>query len=66
MDDQGYVRRDSLLCGDFNVKFRADEPDEPREDLYPKAIEDALQELLELGFVDPYRRAHPNPKVQPG
>ena len=26
VDDQGYVRRDSLLCGDFNVKFRADGP----------------------------------------
>ena len=66
VDDQGYVRRDSLLCGDFNVKFRADEPDEPREALYPKAVEDALQELLELGFVDLYRRAHPDSKAQPG
>ena len=66
VDNQGYVRRDSLLCGDFNVKFRADEPDEPRKGLYPKSVEDALQELLELGFVDLYRRAHPNPRAQPG
>ena len=61
--DKNYAHRDSLLCGDFNVKFRADGR---RDGLYGQDDEDALKELLDLGFVDLYREAHPNPKEKPG
>ena len=60
---EGYARRDSVLCGDFNVKFRADGP---RNGLYGQDDEDALQALLDLGFVDLYRKAHPDPEKERG
>lgn len=44
-----------VLCGDFNVK--ADGP--PWGRYYSQDEKDALEELLRLGFVDVYRRAHP-------
>ena len=59
----GYHNRDSLLCGDFNVKFKSDGP---RQGLYSQDEEDALQKLLDLGFRDLYRCAHPDPKENPG
>ena len=55
---EGYYRRDSLLCGDFNVT--ADGP--PMNGQGRKA----LDELLRLGFVDLYRKAHPHPNENPG
>jgi len=58
-----YERRNSVICGDFNVKFRADGP---RGTGYSQAEEDALAELMSLGFVDLYRAAHPDPKHAPG
>ena len=61
--NEGYAHRDSLLCGDFNVKFRADGP---RKGPHGQDDEDALQALLDLGFVDLYRKAHPNPKEKRG
>ena len=61
----GYACRESLLCGDFNVKFKAD--GRRRDDgLYSQDEEDALQELLDLGFYDLYRETHRNPKRRPG
>ena len=63
VESQGYTRQDSLLCGDFNAKFRADQP---YTGTYTKAVEEALQQILELGFIDLYRQAHPDPNAQPG
>ncbi len=60
---EGYSRQDALLCGDFNVKFEADGR---REGMYGPEDEDALQEILNLGFVDLYRDTHPDPKEKPG
>ena len=51
---EGYVDRESLLCGDFNV--RADGP--PMDGAGRKA----LKEILHLGFTDLYRKAHPDPR----
>ena len=62
--DVGYHDRDSVLCGDFNVKVRADGP--PTGGYYSEAEQDALEELMRLGFTDIYRVAHPNPKEEPG
>ena len=65
--DEGYAQRASLLCGDFNVKFKKDfRPDEPRGPFYSQAEEDALMELLALGFCDVYRRVHPDRDEKPG
>lgn len=61
--DKGYSLQDSLLCGDFNVKFLADGPRGPD---YGQGDEDALQAILDLGFVDVYRDTHPDPKAKPG
>ena len=61
--NKDFAHRDSLLCGDFNVKFRADGP---RKGRYGQDDEDALQALLDLGFVDLYRKAHPNPEKERG
>ena len=55
---EGYVDRESLLCGDFNV--RADGP--PMNG----AGRDALNELLHRGFADLYRKVHPDPRKCPG
>ena len=43
--DKDYAHQDSLLCGDFNVKFGADGP---RKGPYGQDDEDALQALLDL------------------
>ena len=61
---EGYADRPSLLCGDFNVRFRADGRGKDR--FYSPEEEDALNELLDLGFCDLYRRAHPDPRESPG
>ena len=63
VDKVGYNHRDSVHCGDFNVKFRADDQ---RSGLYGEDDEDALKELLDLGFVDLYRKAHPDLRKEPG
>ena len=65
VQEMGYNLRDSVLCGDFNVKFGADGP---RLGLYGQRDENAARELLELdpGFVDVYRKVHPDPKLAPG
>ena len=60
--DKGYHRRDSLLCGDFNVK--ADGP--PYGELFSEEERVALEELRGCGFVDAYRTMHPNPGERPG
>lgn len=59
----GYAHRPSFLCGDFNVKFK---DDGLRSGNYSQAEEDALTELLDLGFCDVYRRKHPNRDGKPG
>ena len=61
--DKGYTRRDTVLCGDFNVKFLAEGP---RGRSYGQDDEDALRAILNLGFVDLYRDTHPDPKERPG
>ena len=61
---KGYSHRASLLCGDFNVKLKDDGP--RTGDLYSQAEEDALKELLDLGFCDVYRRVHPDRDEKPG
>ena len=61
---KGYADRASLLCGDFNVQFKADGP--RTGNLYSQKEEDALAELLDLGFYDLYRKAHPDPGEKRG
>ncbi len=58
---EGYCREKSLLCGDFNVKFKTDGRRE-NDCFYSQNEEDALQELTDLGFCDLYRKMHPNEK----
>lgn len=55
--EEGYAQRQSLLCGDFNVI-----PDGPprRGGAYSEREQHELARLCELGFVDLYRRAHPD------
>ena len=62
--NKGYADGASLLCGDFNVRFKADGRPEGR--WYSQKEEDALKELLDLGFCDLYRKAHPDPGRRPG
>ena len=62
--NEGYDRRDSVLCGDFNVKFAAD--GSRGSGFYNQAVEDVLQEFLRSEFVDLYRRVRPCPKEDPG
>lgn len=60
---EGYATRDSLLCGDFNVKsdlglgWRGD---------YTSHEQRVLNEIYELGFCDVYRRLHPDTDAMPG
>ena len=61
--DEAYHRRDSVLCGDFNVKFKADGP---RGSGYTHKHENALKELMSLGFSDLYRATYPDPTKHPG
>lgn len=65
---KGHNRRHSVLCGDFNVKFKADgRCDGPRRDpLFTAREQVALEALLDLGFVDLYRTTHPNTTEKPG
>lgn len=63
--ESGYAGRDSLLCGDFNVKVRADGPLRGGG-YYSERERDAFEDLLSLGFVDLYREAHPCWKAMPG
>ena len=51
---RGYGRRDSVLCGDFNV--RADDTQKGK-------LQHELEELKSLGFVDLYRKARLNPSI---
>lgn len=60
---EGYATRDSLLCGDFNVK----------SDLklgwkgaYTRHEQRVLNEIYELGFCDLYRRLHPDAGAMQG
>ena len=52
------------LCGDFNVK--ADGPPWGDRSYFSQDEKDALEELLQLGFVDIYRSAHPCAATRPG
>ena len=63
VSNEGYHLQDSVLCGDFNVKFKADGS---RGSGYSQAHEDALKEVMSLGFCDLYRAAHPDPGKYPG
>ena len=62
--NEGYHGRDSVLCGDFNVKFKADSP--RRTGFYSQLEQDALEELLNPGFVDLYRFLHSDPDEERG
>ena len=66
VSSEGYNRRDSLLCGDFNVKVKADGLPLPEKKFYSEEEQEALEELLHLAFVDLYRRAHPCVTEDPG
>ena len=55
--------RDAALCGDFNVKFKADGKQSPD---YTQEHEDALKELMNLGFCDLYRTKYDDSKEKPG
>ena len=57
---EGYAERPSLLCGDFNVLPDGRRP-RPRS-AYSQREQQELARLCELGFVDLYRRAHPDGK----
>lgn len=59
VDKEGYAQLNTLLCGDFNVKFRADGPYGTG---YSKAHQDVLESLMSLGFRDLYREKNPNEK----
>ena len=65
VDKEGYSSRDVLLCGDFNVKVRDDGPLQKWDYYSPKA-QDALEKLLDLGFVDDYRHLHSDRHENPG
>ena len=62
--DKSYAHQSSLLCGDFNVKVKADGA--PKGDRYSEQEQNVLEELMSLGFCDLYRHAHPNPEEKPG
>lgn len=58
VDKEGYARRKSVLCGDFNV---------PKiDDISNGRLKRALKELKDLGFCDLYRKAHPCVTDHPG
>ncbi len=60
--NNGYHSRDSLLCGDFNVKVRADGPLKQNDKFYSDKEQDALESLMNLDFRDLYREKNPNEK----
>lgn len=51
---EGYAERNSLLCGDFNVRKIDDNSN--------GKLKVALKRLKNLGFCDLYRKMHPNEK----
>lgn len=58
--EEGYAQRPSLLCGDFNVV-----PDGRRPtpgSAYSQREQQEFARLCDLGFVDLYRRTHPDGK----
>ena len=56
--DEGYPDRPSVLCGDFNTI-----PDgRPIPGCYTAEEQGVLADICRLGFVDLYRRAHPDGK----
>ncbi|MXW91678.1 MAG: hypothetical protein F4114_16530 [Rhodospirillaceae bacterium] len=58
VEKEGYAKRASLLCGDFNV---------PKiDDKSNGKLKRALKELKGLGFCDLYRKAHPCVTGNPG
>ena len=57
VDDRGYARQNSVLCGDFNVTAI---------DKRKGKLQRTLEELKDLGFCDLYRKAHPDPEEKPG
>ena len=59
---EDYSQRDSLLCGDFNVKL--DGP--PWGAGFSKHEKEALQGLLDLGFCDLFRTEHRDVEKEPG
>ena len=59
VEKEAYAQRQSLLCGDFNVI--PDGPPRPGS-AYSEREQHELARLCELGFVDLYRRAHPDGK----
>lgn len=58
VEKRAYACQDSVLCGDFNVPAIDDTSNEK--------LKRELAELKHLGFVDLYRKAHPNPEEAPG
>lgn len=67
VEDLGYHSRYSLLCGDFNVKVKADGPLAKNNPYYTEEDRRALEALSpDLGFVDVYRFAYPDPEKWPG
>lgn len=64
--EKGYGCRNALLCGDFNVKVRADGPLEKWDRYYSPREQDALEEIIDLGFVDTYRYLHRDHHQNPG
>lgn len=61
--NNGYHNRNSLLCGDFNVKVKADGPLRKNDKFYSEKEQAALEKL---GFLDLYRAKHCNSKKNPG
>ena len=67
VEDFGYHSRHSLLCGDFNVKIKADGRLTRNNPYYTEEDQRALEALSPgLGFVDVYRFAYPDPEKWPG
>ena len=60
--DSGYHCRDSVLCGDFNVKLEGS----LRTGYYSERERDALKELLSHGSCDLFRRARHDDRGDPG
>ena len=63
---KGYADRDSVLCGDLNVKARSDGPLKKMGGCYSEEEQIALEKLLDFGFVDLYRKRHPEWNEYPG
>ena len=65
--DVGYHDRDSVLCGDFNVKVRADGP--PKGDYYSEAVQISTASHIPIPRkirVSPLVTAANTPKARPG